>query len=912
MIRLATGARAAFLGGVASLAMRLSAGAQTAPVPAGAQEFATRTDIVLADVTAVDGKGQPVRDLAIADFTLSVNGRARTIQAVEYVASSGRRSSTGTSAETRSASSDARDGRLLLIAADEAHLSFGAGRAVLRAAENLIDRLAPEDRVGVVRLPTGGGVEFTQDHARAIEGLRGVNGRATRPTRLVATVYPSEAVDLLENGGHSEWQTALIRECSSAASSEQCRDAMVMESQTLIAEMRTDATATFRALEQLLRNLQPLKAPIHMVLISEGLFVSRNSESMASLASLAASARVSMNIVRPAKDWYDASSPGISSNRNADDQLFRGGLEQLAGEMRGGFYTAIGDGSVIFDRIGAELSGYYLLAFEPTIEDRTGRERRIKIEVKRRGVTLRSRSTFVMPSPAAAVARATEPPAAAPAPAATPGPATSPLSAPPSVNALPVRLVTYSMFNADDGRVRVLIAAEAGDSVSEPSSWRASLILKDARGQIVSNSAATVSLSPARPAAPSPALFSTEIALSPGDYSLTLALVSADGRAGIAEQKLVAQFRSAPGGFSVSDLVVVSEPEAGASMRLTPTALVDRDRAMVFLEVHHADSTALDAVRATFEVAQSESGPAIVTTTATSDARANGTQRAFAGSLLLNALPPGDYVVRSTLTDAGGTRSQFARSFRLDRRRSTSSANATGAGSPAMPLMRAGAALPAFSLQAVLAPAVVGVFVADLEQRHPSSAATKTFHAGLSELQAGRSTQASELFRQTLRAAPDFVGVAFYLGSCYAAIGKDREAIGAWQMSLLSKGSEAVYPMLVDALLRVGENKKALDLLAEAPTAWPNPSERMRREAVARAAIGEDELALSMLGKLIANPPADRGLLFVGIQVTYRLYASRGLTKEERERFADWTRQYESLGGEESALVRTWRDHVGR
>ena len=414
MIRPAISARTAFLCGVASLELSLSAGAQTAPVPAGAQMFSTRTDIVLADVTVIDGKGQPVPDLGVADFTLSVNGRVRSIQAVEYVAASGRRPSAAASAETRSAPVEARDGRLLLIAADEAHLSFGAGRAVLRAAESLIDRLAPEDRVGVVRLPMGGGVEFTQDHARAIEGLRGVYGRATRPTRLVATVYPSEAVDLLENGGHSEWQTALTRECSSAASAEQCRDAMVTESQMLVTEMRTDASATFRSLEQLLRNLQPLKAPIHMVLISEGLFVSRNSESMASLASLAASARVSMNIVRPAKDWYDASAPGISSNRNADDQLFRAGLEQLAGEMRGGFYTAVGDGSGIFDRIGAELSGYYLLAFEPTNEDRTGRERRIKVEVKRRGLSLRSRSTFVIPSPATATARITEAPPPAP------------------------------------------------------------------------------------------------------------------------------------------------------------------------------------------------------------------------------------------------------------------------------------------------------------------------------------------------------------------------------------------------------------------------------------------------------------------------------------------------------------------
>jgi len=211
-----------------------------------------------------------------------------------------------------------------------------------------------------------------------------------------------------------------------------------------------------------------------MVLISEGLLVTRNSESMASIASLAASARVSMNIVRPAKDWYDASMRGGSTNQSADDQLVRGGLEQLAGEMRGGFYTAAGTGAGVFDRIGAELAGYYLLAFEPTADDRTGRERRIKVEVKRRGVSIRSRSTFVVPTAAETTIHNPETPA--PVPAAAPRPVVagdaSRSAAAPSANAVPVRLNTYSMLNAADGRVRVLIAAEAGEAVTEPANWR--------------------------------------------------------------------------------------------------------------------------------------------------------------------------------------------------------------------------------------------------------------------------------------------------------------------------------------------------------------------------------------------------------------------------------------------------------
>jgi VWFA-related protein len=900
-------ARPVFQAGVASLAVAASGMAQTAPAP---QVFSTRTELVVADVTVIDGKG-PVLGLGISDFTLSVNGRARPIQAVDYVAP-GRSEPSAASSAGADTPMVAREGRYLLIVADEAHLSFGAGRAVLRAAENLVDRLAPEDRVAVLRLPMGGGVEFTRDHARAINGLRSLSGRATRRSGLVATIYPSEAVEQEEGGGPG-WDAAVERECGRVTGGP-CVDSMHAEASAMLNEMRAATDTTLRALEQLLQKLQSSGVRIDVVLVSEGLFFDRSSPSLSTIGALAAAARVSMNIVRPSRDWYDGSTKGTSSNNVEDDRLLRQGLEQLAGELRGGYYTALGDGSAAFDRISAELAGYYLLAFEPTAEDRTGRERRIKVEVKRRGVTLRSRSTFVIASAARETARPSEPlPVSAEPPAARavePAPPPAPLAA---VKAVPVRVGTYSMFNAQDGRVRVLIAAEAGDPVTDARSWRVSLLVKDQAGQIVSNSAATVSLSPTRPTAPSPALFSTEMDLSPGEYSLTLALVDADGRVGMVEQKLAARLRPAAGGFNVSDLVVVSEPEAGSAMRLTPIALVDRDRATVFLEVGHADRSALSEARATFEVAQSEDGPAILTAQATSETRATPTQRAFGASVVLTALPPGDYFMRAALAGPGGTRSVFAKAFRLDRGVPAPVAGGRGTRAAGPPLMRATAAVPSFSLQSLLGPDVVRAFADELERLQPSpSSAMIAFRAGLSHLQAGRNGQAEAQFRQTLRAAPDFVGIAFFLGACHAAAGRDREAIGAWQMSLLSKEAVAVYPAMVDAMLRVGENRKALELLKEAPNAWPDASARRRREAIARAVTGDDEAALSLLVTQLDGQAKDADLLFLGIQVMYRLYLSRGLGEAERTRFGNWVRQYESLGGAESALARTWRDHVGK
>ncbi len=77
------------------------------------------------------------------------------------------------------------------------------------------------------------------------------------------------------------------------------------------------------------------------------------------------------------------------------------GLEQVAAQTRGSMTTVIGNGAIAFDRLGRELSGYYLIGFEPTEADRTGKERRIKVEVRPRGLTVRARPTFVIRDDAA-------------------------------------------------------------------------------------------------------------------------------------------------------------------------------------------------------------------------------------------------------------------------------------------------------------------------------------------------------------------------------------------------------------------------------------------------------------------------------------------------------------------------------
>ena len=61
------------------------------------------------------------------------------------------------------------------------------------------------------------------------------------------------------------------------------------------------------------------------------------------------------------------------------------------------FYIA-GTGEPIFERLSSEISAYYLLGVEERPSDARATGTAIDVEVRRRGVTIRSRQAFVLSS----------------------------------------------------------------------------------------------------------------------------------------------------------------------------------------------------------------------------------------------------------------------------------------------------------------------------------------------------------------------------------------------------------------------------------------------------------------------------------------------------------------------------------
>jgi predicted TPR repeat methyltransferase len=131
-------------------------------------------------------------------------------------------------------------------------------------------------------------------------------------------------------------------------------------------------------------------------------------------------------------------------------------------------------------------------------------------------------------------------------------------------------------------------------------------------------------------------------------------------------------------------------------------------------------------------------------------------------------------------------------------------------------------------------------------------------------------------------------------------------------MATIGENSEAVYPLLVDAMLRVGDAKSALDTIAEMPEAWPDDESRMRRVATAQAMLGQFEPAMAALADLLERRRDDQDLLFLAIQVMYRQHQAKALPAAEGARFDAYSKRYLDAKGPESALVQTWRKFVLR
>ena len=307
----------------------------------------------------------------------------------------------------------------------------------------------------------------------------------------------------------------------------------------------------------------------------------------------------------------------------------------------------------------------------------------------------------------------------------------------------------------------------------------------------------------------------------------------------------------------------------------------------------------------TVDVASDESSGAIVSAPAQLMSGPNPAMRIAAALISVQALPPGRYLARATIAREGKPAGQLSRPFVIVARDATGGGGAMPATLPTSLF----SAPPAFDVKQALQPSVLGRVLDGLEQATPSlapivaQARAGEYRAGaLQALEAGQQQAAAflqglDLLRQgqldkaatqlNLAAGPrrDFYPAAFYLGTCYAAIGRDRDAAGVWQQAIGSAVRPPVaYAWLADARFRAGQPAAVIELLQSAHERWPADDDIARRLGLALVMTGRHGEASPVLEGYLSRHPKDEDALLAAIVALHPSNNGRALDAAERSR----------------------------
>lgn len=918
------------------------------PTAAQTPQFKTGVDVVAVDVNILDGKGRPIPDLRPDEFIVTVDGRPRRLVSAEFVSLASSRPASalsGVSTQSYSSNEGVAPGRLITLLVDEGNIRMGGGRAAMTAASRFLDQLTPSDKVALLSIPNGAAIDFTSDHRVVREGFSRIFGRAERAMRTTVNVSLSEAF-ALDDGDFRVWSDAVLRECDSrirdAIEREICRDSMYLDARRIVDSARVASSDTLNTLKSIFDALGKIEGPKTLVLVSEGLSMggAMGLSGMADLqwvASAALAARVSVYVLHLLAPMFDASEAGLPSiTPFQDESIRRNGLEQIAAMARGALFRIAGTADYAFQQIAAETSGYYLIGFEPEREDRDGKAHRIRVQVQRPGSTVRARTEFKAPIETPVEKSAQDL-------------VVQTLRAPMIANGLPLRVSTYTLRDRDSSRLRIILTARIDRGVKAPSEIAVGFHVVDPSGRIVANGFDRPVLNPVGIGDEASYSFSAAALMAPGVYTVKLAALDGNGRAGSVEHHFNAGVEVTDG-LGLSEILVFDNASADPSETLRPTAdgTISGAYAAAYFEIYSQTALPRDAL-ATIEASVSPDGPALVTTPARVVAQTDKTQpdrqRFVAdGSLSLQLLPPGDYFVRATVSSGSRRLASATRSVRIVR--SSTPAIARGAAVPRIAATFAAdhQLIRPFVRATVLRSDVVGFFlermndadalvtpdiraavdsarggrfeeVVPLLSRQGSERLSVTFLRGMALLARGDLEPAADQFRASLRASSEFLPAAFYLGACYAAGGKDRQAVGAWQTSLVSESdARIIYEVLADALLRLNEPERARSIVQEAQDTWKDDDSFAPRLAATYAIAKQPAEALMALAPYLEKHSDDAEALFLAMRLIYDAHAARRnlLTPtEDRDLLAKYAQDYQRANGPQQPIVAQWVKFVG-
>ena len=407
---------AVLLSALVAAAAVVGAQAPQAPV------FKSGVELIAVDVSIVDKTGLPVPSLRADQFEVTVDGRPRRVVSAEFVDHAAVSDATAEGAKTperiqpayssnEATGAATAPGRLIFIVVDQGTFRPLGARAATEAARRFVDRLQPNDRLGLLAFPPPGpAVAASKNHAAVRTALSNIVGTA-EPLRPVGRVQISisEAVDV-EADDTFTLSAVVSRECSglSGTALDNCVEEIRFAARTVQTGALIRTRQSLNGIRSVVDGLSAIPERKTLVLVSAGFPVSDRGNSevnvnteVSAIARRAERANANLYVLYVDSTFLDAFSAEaqrVSQTIGRDSGVLSSALENIASASGGTLFTVVSGADTAFDRVLRETAASYVLGLEPTDSDRDGKAHAIRVSVKMPGAQVRSRREFILPA----------------------------------------------------------------------------------------------------------------------------------------------------------------------------------------------------------------------------------------------------------------------------------------------------------------------------------------------------------------------------------------------------------------------------------------------------------------------------------------------------------------------------------
>ena len=405
-------------------------------------DFPTQVEVVTVDAVVVDTHGKPVEGLTKDDFVLEEDGQQQTIVKFEAV-SVPSEPAQGTMPHEASwtvtnAGPEPEAGRAFAVLVDDLRLPYEESAHVREAAARFItESLGPGDAVvvGTTSDETWWSARMPEGRDDLLAALGRVKGRYVDPsTREHMTEYEAFWIVAREGGSAPHqgvlaavshplsvservavrlWDMDLCgkKEASfgptgSTQTYEPCFPVVAAAAASIDGARRERTALTLRAMGRAINALAPFRGRKSLVFLSPGFLQDEDQRQQdVAAAALQASAAVYFVDVRGLMtgavgaevrgDAQSLENPGGQTQRlsealNAESE----GAQALAEETGGFAARNTNDLAGAAERIAAESRTFYLLGFQPPAGKPATGWRKLRVTVKKEGVTVRARRGY--------------------------------------------------------------------------------------------------------------------------------------------------------------------------------------------------------------------------------------------------------------------------------------------------------------------------------------------------------------------------------------------------------------------------------------------------------------------------------------------------------------------------------------